>query len=57
MFPPYHDRQEPVELVSVGGEPLICRWPWRKEYIPLGELVPAWQPVQLPIVPAAKYAV
>jgi hypothetical protein len=54
MFPPYQERQELLELVRGGLEPVIWPLPWRYEYIPFGVLVPAWQPVQLPGVPAFR---
>jgi hypothetical protein len=43
-----------LELVRGGLEPPSCPLPWRKEYIPFGELVPPWQLVQFPTVPDAK---
>jgi len=55
MFPPYHERQDELELVSAGLEPpLIWRLLWRYEYIPFAEPVPAWQFTQLPGVPLAR---
>jgi hypothetical protein len=54
MFPPYHERQDELELVSNGLEPLIWPLPWRYEYIPFGEPVPLWQFTQLPGVPLAR---
>jgi hypothetical protein len=45
-----------LESVSGGLEPPTWPLPWRKAYMPFGELVPLWQFVQLPAVPLARYA-